>query len=196
MLDPNVIFLTVLAVLNATIPQQDLPIEVDVRLAGQDEGAAVSGGSEAATADTGSAQPATQPIIDTAMLTGLVATAGGLYAAWKQSQKKDKDNDAKIDAVADSTVNVKESLKATDYGVRDQAALVAQVVAQLKKKEDLAPLLENCEPAARKNAEEWNKDVKEYYENEPPVTNADIGLDKTRQKLVEVNKETQKTPLT
>lgn len=186
MIDPTFLLLSVLAVLNATLPTQNFPVEVDVRLPGE---VAVSGNSEAATAES-----ATQPIIDTAMLTGLVATAGGLYAAWKQSQKKDKENSVKVDAVADSAVNLKESLKATDYGIRDQAALVAQVVAQLKKKDDLAPLLENCEPAAKKNAEEWNEDVKQYYENKPPLTSEDVGLDKTRQKLVQVNDETQKTP--
>jgi hypothetical protein len=165
--------LTVFAILNATLPEQTFQINVDLP------------GSQPNHATVA-------PVFDATMIGSVIALATGLFAAFRK-------NSDKVDAVADSTVNVKESLKATDYGVKDLADNLASALNKLstvKTVEEIPQALASCAPKAKENAEAWDKDVKEYYESTPPVTNSDLGLDKTRQKLVEVNKETKKTPLT
>ena len=168
--------LTIFAVLNATISNQEVPIEVAV----------------SPVPTEGTATPATTTTntgFDAAAITGIIAAIGGLLVAYKK-------NSTKVDAVADSTVNVHESQKASDYGNRDTADILSNALTKLqniKTLEDIPKALSESVPAAQQNAKAWNKDVKEYYEIKPPTTSADLGLDKTRGKLVQVNKESKPT---
>ena len=196
MIEPTVLFLSVLAVLNATLPAQDIPLDVDVRLVPSDsssnnqEPLVMSSGSEAATAAADAPTPTNATSLDTITIGSLIALVAGGVAAFKK-------NAGKVDAVADSTVNLKESLKATDYGNKDTAQILSNALNKLsnvKSVEEIPQALAECAPAAKENAEAWKEDVKQYYENKPPVTDKDLGLDKTRQKLVQVNQETEKTP--
>jgi hypothetical protein len=156
--------LTLFAVLNATITNQEVPIEV-----------AVSPVPTAAE-ETGAPQAAS-PAFDVAAITGIIAAIGGLLVAWKKGQSNDN-------ALADTVTNLKESLKQTDKGSSDTAALLAQIAEQTK-----AP----AAPEAEQNAKAWKKDNKAYYENFKPAGPEDLGLNKTKAKLAVVNKET--TPL-
>jgi hypothetical protein len=190
-LEPSFLFLSVLAVLNATLPEQSFPVDVDIRLTSEIEPEPdqeiTQGGSEAAA----TAEP-TGIGLDAVTIGSVVAIASGLVAAFRK-------NSAKVDAVADSTVNLSQSLKATDYGNKDTAQILANALAKLsnvKSVEEIPKALAECAPAAKQNAEAWNQDVQEYYENEAPTTSQDLGLDKTREKLVQVNKITERTPET
>jgi hypothetical protein len=166
------IFVT-LAVLNATIPGQSIPIEVTPRLVGDEETTTVE------TTTTG---------LDIATITGVV----GLGIALWQGYKK---NASRTDATADTSLNLAQSLKATDKGTADTASILASALSKLSGvNPEIAKALETCSPVAQQNAKEWNKDVKQYYENEPVIKSKDIGLDKVKTKLLEVNKITQPTP--
>ena len=152
--------LTIFAVLNATISNQEVPIDVVVT---------------PVPTETPAAPAATTPAFDAAAITGIIAAIGGLLVAWRKGQSNDN-------AIADTITNIKESLKQTDKGAAETAAIVSKIAEQTKAPEA---------PAAQQNANAWNKDVKAYYENFKPAGPEDMNLNKTKAKLAVVNKETQ-----
>ena len=167
--------LTLLAVLNATIPGQSIPIEVTPRLVDE------SGEAQpvAATATTG---------LDIATISGVIGVGIALWQGYKK-------NSSRANATADTSLNLAQSLKATDKGTADIANILSSALSKLSNvNPEIAKALETCNPAAQQNAKEWNKDLKQYYENEPVIQSKDIGLDKVKTKLREVNKITQPTP--
>ena len=156
---------TLFAVLNATISNQEVPIEVAVSPV-PTEGKATAA---AAATNTG---------FDAAAITGIIAAIGGLLVAWRKGQSNDN-------AIADTITNIKESLKQTDKGAAETAAIVSKIAEQTKAPEA---------PAAQQNANAWNKDVKAYYENFKPAGPEDMNLNKTKAKLAVVNKESIPNP--
>jgi hypothetical protein len=167
-----------LAIINATIPGQDIPIEVQTRLIGDESGQAQPAASSIAEAPPG---------LDIAAITGLV----GLGIAWFQGNRQNRE---RANANADTQQNVAKSLKATDTGIAEIANNVATALSQLATVPQNAEVLKHCKEVAQQNAKAWNEDLKQYYGNKPPTTDKDIGLDKVRTKLKEVNKTTQPTP--
>lgn len=157
---------TLFAVLNATISNQEVPIEVAVSPV-PTEGTAIP--AAAAATNTG---------FDAAAITGIIAAIGGLLVAWRKGQSNDN-------AIADTITNIKESLKQTDKGAAETAAIVSKIAEQTKAPEA---------PAAQQNANAWNKDVKAYYENFKPAGPEDMNLNKTKAKLAVVNKESIPNP--
>jgi hypothetical protein len=167
--------LILLAILNATIPGQSVPIEVTPRLVGDDEGPTT-------------VESATPTGLDIATISGVIGVGIALWQGYKK-------NLSRADATADTSLNLSQSLKATDKGTADIANNLASALSKLAGvNPEIAKALETCNPVAQKNAQEWNKDIKQYYENEPPIQSKDIGLDKVKEKLKEVNKVTQPTP--
>jgi gas vesicle protein len=154
--------LTLFAVLNATISNQEVPIDVVVT---------------PVPTETPAAPAATTPAFDAAAITGIIAAIGGLLVAWRKGQSNDN-------AIADTITNIKESLKQTDKGAAETAAIVSKIAEQTKAPEA---------SVAAESAKAWNKDMKAYYENFKPAGPEDLGLNKTKAKLAVVNKET--TPL-
>jgi gas vesicle protein len=155
--------ITIFAVLNATISNQEVPIEVAV--------------SPVATPAAEQQTATANPVFDTAAITGIIAAIGGLLVAWRKGSSNDN-------AIADTITNLKESLKQTDKGVAEQAAIVSKIAEQTKAPEA---------PAAAESAKAWNNDLKAYYENFKPAGPEDMNLNKTKSKLAVVNKETTKT---
>ena len=171
---PLIEIITILAVLNATITNQEVPIEVQVTPVED---------IPAETTTTGAASA--NPAFDTAAITGIIAAIGGLLVAWKKGQSNDN-------AIADTITNLKESLKATDKGAADTAQLLARVTEQTAAADPkLAEALIACKPAAEQNAKEWKNDVKSYYESFKPSGPEDRNLNQTKSKLAVVNKETK-----
>jgi hypothetical protein len=176
----------ILAIINASIPEQNLPIDLEV--------SPVPTEGDAAATNAGAGD---NNLLNAGLITSILGLVGGLFATYTKNKKETKQVAERTDAVADSTVNVHQSLKSTDKGNEDTASLVAQLANKLKSVksiEEIPAALESFSATATENAEEWKKDNKEYYENKPPVTSADVGLDKTRAKLVQVNKESKPTP--
>jgi hypothetical protein len=164
MLTELIIFL---AVLNATVGSQSLPLEIT----------AVPG-EPAATVST----PIPGLALDAATLTAVAGIAGGAYAAFRKSASRDN-------ATADTTIRVADSLKETDYGVADTAAILSDALTQI-------PNFPNQElvKKAQDNARKWNKDNKEYYENLPTAPRpGELEGDKVKTKLAQVNKITEPT---
>ena len=151
--------LTLFAVLNATITNQEVPIEV-----------AVSPVPTEGTAEPTPTSTTANPVFDTAAIT---AAIGGLLVAWRKGNSNDN-------AIADTITNLKESLKQTDKGAAETAAIVSKIAEQTKAPEA---------PVAQQNANAWNKDVKAYYENFKPTGPNDMNLNKVKAKLAVVNKE-------
>jgi hypothetical protein len=167
-----------MAIINATIPGQDIPIEVQTRLVGEDF---------QTTPPAAQATPSNIGID-----AGLIATVAGLAGTFIAGYRK---NTSRVDAAADTTVNLAQSLKATDKGTADIANNLASALSKLSSvNPEIGKALETCKPVAVANAEEWNKDVKQYYENKPLSKSEDIGLDKVKTKLKEVNHMTSPTP--
>ena len=162
---PGEIIIILFAVLNATVSEQQVPIEVEVTPVETPATAT----PVAATTNTG---------FDSAAITGIIAAIGGLLVAWKKGQSNDN-------AIADTITNIKESLKQTDKGAAETAAIVSKIAEQTKAPEA---------PAAQQNANAWNKDVKAYYENFKPAGPEDMNLNKTKAKLAVVNKESIPNP--
>lgn len=156
--------LTLFAVLNATISNQEVPIDVVV--------------TPVPTEGTATPAAATNTGFDAAAITGIIAAIGGLLVAWRKGQSNDN-------AIADTITNIKESLKQTDKGAAETAAIVSKIAEQTKAPEA---------PAAQQNANAWNKDVKAYYENFKPAGPEDMNLNKTKAKLAVVNKESIPNP--
>jgi hypothetical protein len=168
-----------MAIINATIPGQDIPIEVQTRLVGEDFAPGAQPAAQATPSNIG---------IDA----GLIATVAGLAGTFIAGYRK---NTSRVDAAADTTVNLAQSLKATDKGTADIANNLASALSKLSTvNPEIGKALETCKPVAVANAEEWNKDVKQYYENKPLSKSEDIGLDKVKTKLKEVNHMTTPTP--
>lgn len=171
---------SILAVLNATIPGQQIPIEVIPRLVDEEDGTGTS-------AESGQVSPSTFGID-----AGIVAAVAGLAGTFIAGYKK---NQSRTDATADTSINLLSSLRATDKGVADIANNIATALSQLANvSPQHAEALQNCKVIAQQNAKEWNKDLKEYYENKPLPKSEDLGLDKVKSKLKEVNHMTQPTP--
>lgn len=164
--------ITLFAVLNATIPGQSIPIEVTPTLVDE----------------SGAAIPTTAtPALDATLLGSVIAIGAGLFTAYKK-------NVSRTNATADTSLNLVQSLKATDIGVKDIANNLASALQKLTEvSPQNAEALASCKETATQNAKEWNKDIKEYYENKPLPTSKDIGLDKVKTKLKEVNHMTQPT---
>ena len=158
---PGEIIIILFAVLNATVSEQQVPIEVEVTPVETPATAT----PVAATTNTG---------FDAAAITGIIAAIGGLLVAWKKGQSNDN-------AIADTITNIKESLKQTDKGAAETAAIVSKIAEQTAAPEA---------QAAAENARGWNQDVKAYYENFRPAGPDDMNLNKTKAKLAVVNKET------
>ena len=171
--------LTLLAVLNATIPEQNLPLELDVRTVDSSSSAALQAAPAPAAA-------ASAPFaFDVATLTALAGVAGGLFAAFKKSAGK---TDSRLNAVADTVTNVIESVKGTDIGAKDTAEKVAE----------LAQVVQSAPPELKQditdNAKVWGQDVKQYYENISVAPRpGELENDPVKQKLAQVNKITEKT---
>ena len=179
--------LTVLAVLNATIPGQQIPIEVVPRLVDSEGDNTGQQQQQSSTeGEGGQAEPILG--IDAGIITGIIALAGAMFAGYKK-------NLSRTDATADTSVNLAQSLKSTDIGVKDIANNLATALQKLSDANPQnAEALKACKEVAKENAEGWNQDVKEYYQNMPPPKTEDIGLDKVKTKLKSVNHITQPTP--
>ena len=163
-----------LAVLNATIPGQQIPIQVQTSLVGDEPQAA-------------QVQPATNSIFDSAFIATLIGMGVTLFKGYRSNQERSNAN-------ADTQQNAALSLKATDEGVADIANNISSALSKLAEANPQnAEALKNCKVVAQQNAEAWNKDLKEYYKNTPPTTSKDVGLDKVREKLKQVNKMTTPT---
>lgn len=164
--------ITILAVLNATLPGQQIPIEITPSLVDE---------NNPTTAE------ATTTGLDVATITGVIGVAIALWQGYKK-------NASRSNATADTSLNLVQSLKATDIGVKDIANNLATA---LQKLSDVNPqnaeILESCKNTAAQNAAGWNKDIQEYYVNKPLPTSKDIGLDKVKTKLKEVNHMTLPT---
>ena len=173
-----------LVLLNATLPGQTIPLEVTTTLSDPN---AIASGSGASTAEVAPAS-ATPTLLDGATIATIVGIAGALFAAYKK-------NESRTNATADTSINLAQSLKATDKGTADIANNLATALEKLSQTSpEAAKALESCKQTAAQNAQAWNKDLKEYYENQPPPTSQDIGLDKVKTKLKSVNQMTTKTP--
>lgn len=177
-----------LAVLNATIPAQQIPIDVQPRLAGQPPAAPVTG---------------TAIALDAATLTAITGAIGAVVAIFTKQKTEVKKGFSRDDAVADTISNTAESLKATDYGAADTANVVANQSSILTKAlavlpgvpEEIKSELEKSNQDAQQNAKEWNHENKEYYENQSTRPRpGELEGCKVKTKLAQVNKMTEKTP--
>lgn len=184
---PIVEIITVFAILNATLAEQEVPIEVQITpvpTEGEDVIMTGSGAAEAAPIP-GTTPPGT---MDIAAITALVTAVGGIVTGVVVQKRSNSSND---NAIADTVTNLKESLKKTDQGSAENAKLLARVTEQAASvSPELATALQNCKPAAQQNAKEWDQDMKAYYENFKPSGPEDRNLNNTKAKLAVVNKET------
>lgn len=185
MIDPITLpMLVTLAILNATIPAQHIPIDVTVTPLSS---VAVASGSSASEADPGTATPSLA--FDAATLTALATVAGGAYAAFRKSSSR-------ANASADTTLKVADSLKATDYGAAENASIMAEALSELSTvSPEIAKAISKSNARARENAIKWHQDNKEYYENLPTAPRkGELEKDPVKTKLAQVNKVTEKTP--
>jgi hypothetical protein len=174
--------LITLAVLNATIGEQQIPVEVTTTLIPD-----IAQGSSAAEADpSGSATPI--PGLDIATITAVAGVAGGAYAAFRKSSGREN-------ATADTTVKLADSVKATDYGAAENASILAEALSELSTvNQEIATAISKSNHRARENAKQWNQDNREYYENLPTAPRAgEMEGDKVKTKLAQVNKITEPT---
>jgi hypothetical protein len=180
--EPVSLVLITLAVLNATIGEQHIPVEVTTTLVPE-----VASGSSAAESGT-VATPIPGIALDAATLTAVAGIAGGAYAAFRKSA-------GRANATADTTVNVADSLKATDYGSAETAGILAEALSELSTvNQEIATAISKSNHRARENAKQWNQDNREYYENLPTAPRAgEMEGDKVKTKLAQVNKITEPT---
>jgi hypothetical protein len=183
----------VLAILNATIGEQQIPVEVQTRLLSDE----VMTGSSAAEAAE-SPPPAAQALplgLDAALITTMAGMAGGAYAAFRRTAGRDN-------AIADTQLKAVDSLKATDYGVKDTAManaehanIVTEALAQLEGlPEETKTRLQKSNQKIQENAKQWCADVADYYEHLPTAPRpGELEKDKVKTKLAQVNKITEPT---
>lgn len=181
-------FIFTLALLNATIPSQEFPIEVTVTPLA-DVGIASGSSAAEAASEPGSATPIPGLALDAATITALAVTAGGAYAAFRKSSGREN-------ATADTTLRVADSVKASDYGIADTANILSEALAELSNvNPQLQSALQKSSQRARENANQWRQDNKEYYENIPTAPRkGELEGDKVKTKLAQVNKITEVTP--
>ena len=177
--------LMILAVLNATIGQQQIPVEVTTTLVPD----GLASGSSAAESGTGAATPIPGIALDAATLTAVAGIAGGAWAAFKKSSSREN-------ATADTTIKVADSVKATDYGAADTASILAESLSALSGvNPEIKSALSQSSQRARENANRWQQDNKEYYENIATAPRkGELEGDPIKSKLASVNKITEPTP--
>lgn len=174
------LLLTTLAILNATIPGQSLPLEVSVQTVPI---------APANTAPVAAVAPTTPAgfTIDIATITAFLAMAGGVFAAFKKTLGK---TDSRLNAVADTVTNVAQSVKATDFGAKDTAENLAKLAQAIPA--SVAPPQEVVQGITA-SAQDWKTDVKEYYDNIPIAPRkGELENDSVKAKLAQVNKITEK----
>ena len=173
------LLMTALAILNATLPEQDFPIEITANPVTEE------GGDSTPTVAT----PIPGLSLDAATITAMAAVAGGAWAAFKK-------NAGRTNAAADTTVRLADSVKATDYGAADTASILAEALQSLSNMNaEMSTALQTTTQKAVNNAKSWNVDNKEYYENLPTAPRpGELEKDKIKTKLAQVNKITEKTP--
>jgi hypothetical protein len=188
--------IAILAILNATIGEQQIPVEVTTRLAPTGDEPVIASGSEAASAEEPAPAAQALPLgLDAALITTMAGVAGGAFAAFKKSAGRDN-------AIADTQLKAVDSLKATDYGVKDTAManaehanIVTEALAQLEGlPEETKTRLQKSNQKIQENARQWCADVADYYEHLPTAPRpGELEKDKVKTKLAQVNKITEPT---
>jgi hypothetical protein len=180
--EPVSLALITLAVLNATIGEQHIPVEVTTTLVPE-----VASGSSAAESGT-VATPIPGIALDAATLTAVAGIAGGAWAAFRKSSGREN-------AVADTTLKVADSVKATDYGAADTASILSEALVELSNvNPEIKSAISKSSQRARENANRWTQDNKEYYENiSTAPRKGELEGDKVKTKLAQVNKITEPT---
>lgn len=174
-IDPSHLFLQIA---NQTLPTINIPATLTPTL-----------GSPSSTA------------LDVGSITGIVGIISAAGAALK-NHLDDKKQDTRTNALADNNLNLTQSLKATDIGVKDNANATQTLVQTLAQHPDLNKLLTASQNGVnsdsvldliKSQSDGWDKSIKEYYDNQLKTDNS-FSKDPVINKTAAVDAQTVPTP--
>ncbi len=122
-----------------------------------------------------------------------VFTGVGLIVKWWRDNVDTRTSRRRDSRVVDGLENIVNSLKSTDYAVKEHADLIKGVTNLLLKVPEIKkPLEENKELLEKinKDVNDWEESIKSYYGNKSKSTPGDDSSDEIVARVAKVEKET------
>ena len=146
-------------------------------------------GQTAAATVANSNGGATNILTDGVTLSAILTGAGTVYTYIK-NHFDDAKQDKRAEALANSQLDLSNSLKATDMGVHDNVSTVNALVLTLAKNPDLSKLLTETQQAGaltsasileliKDQKDGWDEDIKNYYVNKKDSFSNDTVIKKS-----------------
>lgn len=139
---------------------------------------------------------------DPTSIAGILGLATAAFAYYKNRHDTNVTENRTV-ALSNAQLSLSDSLKATDTGVQQSAIAMNALVQKLAEHPDLNKLLTDTSVDGLDNkclleyikgqSEEWQKSIKEYYQNQPRVS-GEYSKDPVVEQTADVLKQTTPTP--